>query len=87
VLTKNQLAELKAAPLNGPNKLRAAMDLLGLTQVQLAEAIGSTQSEVSKVERGAYSRFPLGNAYRYAEFFGCSIEDLFPATESQRVAS
>ena len=68
----------------GRNRLRQAMDLAGVTQVQLAEAIGRPQPEISKVCLGKYgaSGLPVERARPLAEFFGCSIEDLFPATKA-----
>jgi transcriptional regulator with XRE-family HTH domain len=79
-LTSKQLKDIRAGlvPPSG-NRVAAAMDLAGLTQAALAEAIGLTQPYVSDVCRGRHSTITLDNARKFAEFFGCQIEDLFPA--------
>lgn len=47
----------------------------GMTQGQLAEAIGQTQKDVSRWERGVYK--PRAEVLiRIAGTLGCSIEDL-----------
>lgn len=88
MLNAKQLARLRRLPLDGPNKLQAAMDLAELTQVELAGLLGVPQPYVSKVKRGDYSRrgLPTETARRFADAFGCSIEDLFPARARQEVA-
>lgn len=55
------------------------MDLAGLTQAQLAEAIGLSQPYISDVKTGRYNTLTVENAYKFADYFGCAIEDLFPA--------
>jgi DNA-binding XRE family transcriptional regulator len=80
VFSDDQLAELRGSA-SGPNRLKMAMALAGLTQVQLAEAIGATQSHVSEIANGNYTQLPLETARTIARQFGCSIEDLFPARE------
>lgn len=87
MLTRKQLADLKAEPLTGPNKLPVAMRLAKLTQEQLAEKLGTTQPRISKIVVGSYSKFPLENARQLSRFFGCSIEDLFPSTEREEASA
>lgn len=63
------------------------MDLLELTQAALAERLAGigyavTQQYISDVARGRYATITVENAYKFAEFFGCSIEDLFPARQA-----
>ena len=53
-----------------------AMALTGVTQVNLANALGLTQP-VSDVARGRYPD-GMGNARKFASYFGCLIEDLSP---------
>ena len=79
MLNPNQLAALRIAPLTGANKVSLAIELAGLRQVQLASAIGVTQGLVSKVAGGDMPKLPIETARKFAEFFGCPIEDLFPA--------
>lgn len=63
------------------NRIRAARELLGLTQLQLAAALGVTQPQLSDWERGRYGDMTLSRAQQLATFFGCAIEDIFPARE------
>lgn len=81
-LTPQQVKRLRAEPLRGPNKIRQARELAGLTQVELAAKLRCEQSYISKVECGGYSRLPLENARFFAAHFGCHIEDLFPSREA-----
>lgn len=82
-LNTTQLNTLRRMPLGkAPNRVQAAMDLLQLTQVQVAEMVGSVQPKVSQIVNGKYSRLPIETARDYAEAFGCQIEDLFPAREA-----
>ena len=64
-----------------PNKVRLARNMLGLKQGDVATAIGLTNPQVSDIERGDYKDVPLEKSRLVAEFFGCPIEDLFPARE------
>lgn len=83
MLTRKQLRSLRDARLGeAPNKLRLAMSLRGVTQEQLGEAIGRPQVYISKVVNGAYVQLPIENARLFAAYFGCHIEDLFPAREA-----
>ena len=78
MLNTKQLAQLRRAE-GSPNRVRAAMGLGDVTQVQVAAAIGVTQPHVSEIVNGNYSSLPLPTAQRLAAFFGCAIEDLFPS--------
>ena len=83
MLTKKQLALLRQTPPSEKNRLQAAMDLAGLTQVQLSEHTGFTQGYISRIKNGRYSDdMPGETMRRFAEFFGCAIEDLFPSREA-----
>lgn len=82
MLTRDQLRRLRAQPCEEyPNRLAYAMKLADVTQLELEAAIGIPQSHISKIKTGRYSRLPLERAREYAAFFGCSIEDLFPARD------
>lgn len=82
MLTKEQLIALKRSRPRTRNRLGRAKELAGLTQVQIAEKTGFTQSYVSKVENGEYSDLPGETMRAFAELFGCAMEDLFPAREA-----
>lgn len=78
MLTEHQLAQLRRSP-STPNRVKRAMQLLGLTQVQVATAIGITQSHISEISNGNYSSLPLDTAQRLADHFGCPTDVLFPS--------
>lgn len=68
------------------NRIARAMELAGLTQAEIASKVELTQPYVSDVARGRHSTITLDNARKFAEFFGCSIEDLFPSRDKAEVA-
>lgn len=53
-----------------------------MTQVAVADACGFSQPYLSDIVRGRYETITVENARKLAEFFGCTIEDLFPAREA-----
>lgn len=69
--------EGRKAPRERGNKspITAARMAAGLTQGQLAEAIGCTQKDVSRWERGVYSP-RIDVLVKMAGVLGCSLEDL-----------
>ena len=80
MLTKKQLALLRADSESPAwNRIASAMSLAGVTQKTVARAVGLPQPYVSDVVRGRYRTITLRNARKFARYFGCSIEDLFPA--------
>ena len=82
-LTTKQLAQLRRTPVGASgNRLQAAMDLAEIKQVPLAERTGLTQPYVSAVAAGKFDTVTVANAAKFAEFFGCYIEDIFPAREA-----
>lgn len=54
-----------------------------LTQAELAAAVKLSQPYVSDVARGRHATITVDNARLFADYFGCSIEDLFPARDSK----
>lgn len=50
----------------------------GMTQAELADAIGRVQPYIGKIECGItdINNITLGNAYKLAQVLGCQIEDL-----------
>lgn len=82
MLSKRQLTQLrKASP--APNRVGSAMRLHRprVTQEQLEDAIGVAQPTISSIVNGKTPKLPLETARKFARFFGCSIEDLFPARD------
>ena len=76
MLTEQQLAVLRSEP--GSNRVAKAMALAGVTQVTVAKALRLTQPYVSDVARARYRTITVENAWKFATYFGCRIEDLFP---------
>lgn len=78
-LTKSQLKQLRdtAAGRSG-NRIQTALDLIGESQVGLARALGMPQTYVADTVRGRWQSTTVDNARKFATFFGCTIEDLFP---------
>ena len=79
MLSKKQLAVLRADSQSPRrNRVGSAISLAGVTQAAVARAAGLPQPYVSDVARGRYQTITLRNARKFAEYFGCAIEDLFP---------
>ena len=76
MLTEEQLAALRSEP--GTNRVAKAISLAGVSQVTVAKALGLPQPYVSDVARRRYRTITVENAGKFARYFGCSIEDLFP---------
>ncbi|NJE85166.1 transcriptional regulator [Thermococcus sp. CX2] len=58
------------------NRLRELREAGGLTQEELAKALGVTRQTIIAIERGKYDP-SLKLAFRIARFFGVKIEDIF----------
>ncbi len=82
-LSSEQIEQLRAAPPAGSNRIARACQLAGIRQVDLANAIGFPQQYVSDVARDRFRTITVDNARRFAEFFGCAIEDLFPRRDTE----
>ncbi len=79
-LSNTKLRELKASPVGDTgNRVGRAIELTGLTQLAVAAATKLPQPYVSDVARGRYQTITVDNAHKFADFFGCAIEDLFPS--------
>jgi predicted XRE-type DNA-binding protein len=65
-----------------PNRVKVAAALARVEQQAVVDGTGFPQPYVSDVYRGRYERITVDNARRFAEYFGCSIEDLFPARQA-----
>jgi transcriptional regulator with XRE-family HTH domain len=83
-LTSKQLRDLRQSDARG-NRLAKAIELAELTQLAVVAGTGLTQQYVSDVVRTASSNIKVQNAHKFAEFFGCSIEDLFPSQQREVV--
>lgn len=82
-LTPEQLDALRAVPLGAmPNKLRIALALTRVRQVAVADATDIATPNLSALVNGDYKTLTIDTARKLAEYFGCAIEDLFPARET-----
>lgn len=62
-------------------RLLAFRERAGLTRADVAKAVGVTFQQVEKYEKGT-NRVAASRLYRFANFFGCSIEAFFPTEEA-----
>jgi plasmid maintenance system antidote protein VapI len=82
-LTESQLRKLRRAPVPEPgNRVQTAIDLTESTQTATAKAIELPHTYVSDVARGRFQTITVENATKFSQYFGCRIEDLFPAKEA-----
>lgn len=79
-LNQDAIASLQQGTSEG-NRVARAIELSGLTQALVAKATGLPQPYVSDVARNRYQTITVENARRFAEFFGVSIEILFPPSK------
>jgi DNA-binding XRE family transcriptional regulator len=77
-LTARQLAALRRAPTDGPNKISLALEFAGAKQYELARACKLPDSRISEVVTGKSIRPSLHVARLIAQAFGACIEDIFP---------
>lgn len=81
-LSPEQLAAVRSVPADViPNRLRIAFAVAGVKQAEACAAIGLIPSQMSDLVNGKYRTVSVDTARSLADFFGCSIEDLFPARE------
>ena len=67
------------------NRIRDFRLERGLTQDDLAQAVGVSRQSINAIERGRYTpSLPL--ALRFAHFFRCSTDELFQLREDDRHA-
>jgi putative transcriptional regulator len=62
------------------NHIRAYRLERGLTQDDLARAVGVSRQSINSIERGRYTP-SLSLALRFAQFFRCSTDELFQVKE------
>jgi putative transcriptional regulator len=58
------------------NEIRERRDAAGLSQADLAEAVGVTRQTINAIERERYDP-SIELAFKLARHFDCRIEDLF----------
>jgi transcriptional regulator with XRE-family HTH domain len=80
-MTSTQLKQLRAASVDG-NRLGLAFHLDERTQADCARATGFSAQYINDVKAGRIQNVTVENAHKFAEFFDCAIEDLFPAREA-----
>jgi transcriptional regulator with XRE-family HTH domain len=82
-LTVEQLNALRAIPADTvPNRLRVAFALTDTRQVDACAATGISAARISDLVRGEYKSVSIDVCHALADFFGCAIEDLFPARQA-----
>lgn len=62
------------------NDLPSRRGTRGLSQGELAEAVGVTRQTINSIERGRYNP-SLELAFKLGSFFDCQIEDIFEYEE------
>ena len=67
-------------------RLKALREGIGITQVKMAEGIGTTQSSINRYENGQ-STPPVEIFRRYADFFDVSLEYIFCRTDKPQPLS
>jgi transcriptional regulator with XRE-family HTH domain len=80
-LTGTQLLQLRKARATG-NRVARAAELAGVTLANIATEANLPYTYVSDVSRNRYQTVTVENAHKFADYFGCAIEDLFPAREA-----
>lgn len=82
-MTHKQLKQLRSVDVSETrNRVAAAFALDGRSQMDCARETGFTPQYVSDVKAGRFHSISLDNAHKFAAFFGCRIEDLFPSKET-----
>jgi transcriptional regulator with XRE-family HTH domain len=82
-LTKIHLANLRRRKAGG-NRLRQAIELAGVTQTEMSHDLRIPQSYISDVASNRYGTITVQSAHRFAAYFECQIEDLFPKEEEKK---
>lgn len=81
LLSTRKLRELRDTPAKG-NRVARAIELAEVTQLDVSAATALPQPYISDVARNRYETITVDNARKFADYFGCAIEDLFPAREA-----
>ena len=67
------------------NRIRDFRAQHGLTQDELARAVGVSRQSIISIERGRYTP-SLYLALRFAKFFNCSMDELFKLKQEDQHA-
>lgn len=86
MLNARQLKELRADP-GVPNRVKAAMRIAKATQVAVATGTGIQQTQISRIASNMGNGVTLATATRLANFFGCTVDDLFPRETATQVGA
>ena len=63
------------------NRIKEFRQKWGMSQEELAGAVGVSRQSINSIERGRYTpSLPL--ALRFAQLFGCSTDELFELEEN-----
>ncbi|NIS79805.1 MAG: helix-turn-helix domain-containing protein [Anaerolineales bacterium] len=64
------------------NQLKGHRRRMGLTQEELANAVGVSRQSINSIERGRYiPSLPL--ALKFARLFNCTIDEIFQLQEDK----
>lgn len=80
-LTETQLIQLRKSRAVG-NRVAKAIELAKVPMTRVAEDTGLRYTYVTDVAANRYHTVTVENAHKFADYFGCAIEDLFPAREA-----
>lgn len=80
LLSARKLKELRETATKG-NRVALAIDLADVRQLEVSEGTGLPQPYISDVARDRYQTITVENARKFADYFGCQIEDLFPSRD------
>jgi DNA-binding Xre family transcriptional regulator len=82
-LSEEQLEALRRVPLlDMPNKVQLALTFTQAQQKDIVVESGLTTDVVHRIVTGKKQAVSVDEAGKLAAFFGCAIEDLFPAREA-----
>jgi plasmid maintenance system antidote protein VapI len=85
-MTPEQMQALRSVPLGAvPNRLPIAFALTGQRQTDACQVLDMTDARMSLLVNGKREA-SLQEAGKLARYFGCAIEDLFPAQVQAEVA-
>jgi len=80
MLEQRQITKLRNSAIDdAPNRVRAAIELSGKTQREVAEALEMTAPYLNDICNGRVPDPKRSTMQRLANYFGCSMDDLFPS--------
>jgi hypothetical protein len=81
-MTRTQLLALRGHSVGkAGNRLAAAFAITKRSQMDCSRATGMRPQYITDVKTGRVRDIRVESAHKFAKFFGCYIEDLFPARE------